>query len=57
MGRATREAYRPVPARVKAYDALYTEYLRLHDYFGRDEAHGGNAVLHRLRAIRNKARG
>ena len=34
-----------------AYDALYAEYLELHDWFG-----GANDVLHRLRRIRNEAR-
>jgi L-ribulokinase len=33
------------------YDELYAEYVRLHDYFGR----GGNEVMHRLRAIRDRA--
>ncbi len=30
----------------EAYDALYAEYLLLHDYFGR----GANDVMHRLKA-------
>jgi L-ribulokinase len=55
MGRIVRDAYRPDPDRQRAYDALYAEYLVLHDYFGRDEADGGNRVQHRLRAIRNAA--
>ncbi|GAA5200551.1 ribulokinase [Rugosimonospora acidiphila] len=38
--------YQPDTARADGYDALYGEYRRLHDYFGR----GGNDVLHRLRA-------
>jgi L-ribulokinase len=33
------------------YDELYAEYVQLHDYFGR----GGNSVMHRLRAIRDRA--
>ena len=32
------------------YDELYAEYVLLHDYFGR----GGNEVLHRLRALRDR---
>jgi L-ribulokinase len=55
MARVRRNAYLPDPRRAAAYDGLYREYLRLHDYFGRDEAGGGNAVLHRLRALRNGA--
>jgi L-ribulokinase len=56
MGRVTRAAYVPDAERQKAYDALYAEYLILHDYFGADESRGGNGVLHRLRAIRNGVR-
>jgi L-ribulokinase len=41
----------PDEERAAVYDALYAEYLLLHDYFGR----GGNDVLHRLRAIRRTA--
>ncbi|MER7442480.1 ribulokinase [Micromonospora avicenniae] len=52
MGRVTRDAYLPDPERVRAYDALYAEYRRLHDHFGR----GGDDVLLRLRTIRNTAR-
>ncbi|MGS2616091.1 ribulokinase [Micromonospora sp. LZ34] len=52
MGRVDRDAFLPDPERVRAYDALYAEYRRLHDHFGR----GGDDVLLRLRAIRNAAR-
>jgi L-ribulokinase len=52
MGRVDRDAYLPDPERARAYDALYAEYRRLHDHFGR----GGDDVLLRLRAIRNGAR-
>ena len=52
MGRVTRQAYRFAAERADAYDALYAEYRRLHDYFGR----GGNDVLHRLRELRDRAR-
>jgi len=52
MGRLQRRVYEPDPTRTKAYEALYEEYRRLHDYFGRGE----NDVLHRLRRIRNEAR-
>jgi L-ribulokinase len=48
MGRITRHAYTPDPARAGAYDRLYAEYRTLHDHFGR----GGNDVMHRLRALR-----
>jgi L-ribulokinase len=48
MGRANRGVYQPDPAAADAYDALYAEYLLLHDYFGR----GVNDVMHRLKARR-----
>jgi L-ribulokinase len=51
MGRVHRDVYRPDGARADVYDELYAEYVRLHDYFGR----GGNSVMHRLRAIRERA--
>ena len=32
----------PIPSRRRRYDALYAEYTRLHDAFGRERAHGRN---------------
>jgi L-ribulokinase len=55
MGRVERDAIVPDRSRHEEYTVLYREYLRLHDYFGRPEDDGGNAVLHRLRARRNSA--
>lgn len=55
MGSRTEAAYVPDEARADAYDRLYAEYRELHDYFA-GSAHGGNDVLHRLRALRNEAR-
>jgi L-ribulokinase len=55
MGRVQRAAYSPDPQRHTEYTALYADYVRLHDYLGLDETHGGNEVLHRLRARRNAA--
>jgi L-ribulokinase len=52
MGRIDRDVYRPDAARADVYDELYAEYVRLHDYFGRGE----NQAMHRLRAIRDRAR-
>jgi L-ribulokinase len=52
MGKRSASIYTPDPARADAYDALYTEYVTLHDHFGR----GANEVMHRLRRIRNEAR-
>ena len=52
MGNVVRDVYQPDPVRADAYDELYAEYVRLHDYFGR----GPNEVMHRLRAIRDRVR-
>ena len=43
MGRCARSAYLPDPVRAAAYDELYAEYVKLHDYFGRE-----NQILHNL---------
>src|SRR6202167_6164748 len=51
MGRLQPDVYLPDAARADVYDELYAEYVQLHDYFGR----GGNSVMHRLRAIRDRA--
>jgi L-ribulokinase len=51
MGRVNRDVYRPDAGRADVYDELYAEYVQLHDYFGR----GGNSVMYRLRAIRDRA--
>lgn len=51
MGSRVRGVYQPDPGRAAAYDALYAEYLTLHDYFGR----GANDVMHRLKARRRAA--
>ncbi|NDK30992.1 ribulokinase [Nesterenkonia haasae] len=51
MGGRTSDAYTPDPDRVEQYNALYAEYKRLHDYFGR----GGNDIMRRLKAIRRRA--
>ena len=51
MGKVERAVYTPDEERAKQYDALYAEYVQLHDHFGR----GGNDVLHRLRALRRDA--
>ena len=51
MGQKKAAAFVPNATNATAYDALYAEYVLLHDYFGR----GGNEVLHRLRDIRRRA--
>jgi len=47
MARLGDERYVPNPANRAVYDELYSEYVRLHDLFGRDE----NGSMKRLRAI------
>ncbi|TDD44879.1 ribulokinase [Nonomuraea terrae] len=49
MGKRTENAYVPDTARADAYDRLYAEYRRLHDFFA------DGRMLHTLRAIRNEA--
>jgi L-ribulokinase len=51
MGSHRPAVYAPDPASADVYDDLYAEYVTLHDYFGR----GANEVLHRLRAMRDRA--
>jgi len=51
MGNQRRDAYTPNPENAHRYEALYAEYRRLHDYFGR----GHNTVMRRLRRLRIEA--
>ena len=53
MGRTAATAYTPDPRAVGVYEQLYAEYVLLHDYLGR----GANEVMHRLRALRDRAIG
>jgi L-ribulokinase len=48
MVRPNVRTYRPDPSGRKVYDALYREYVALHDYFGR----GANDVMKTLRRMR-----
>ena len=52
MGRKEYAAFTPDETRAVAYDALFAEYVQLHDYFGR----GANDVMRRLKAIKREAR-
>jgi L-ribulokinase len=47
MAHLKEEAFQPDPAAYAVYDQIYDEYLRLHDYFGRE-----NEVMKRLKSIR-----
>ncbi len=51
MSQVSDTVYSPNAANRAAYDRLYAEYKRLHDYFGR----GGNDVMHTLRKIKKQA--
>jgi L-ribulokinase len=55
MGRKEDAAYVPDEARADAYDTLFAEYRTLHDYFAGRSGNLSNAVLHRLRRLRNGA--
>lgn len=48
MGARGDTVYRPVPANVARYDALYQHYLELHDHFGGER----RTLMHDLRALR-----
>ena len=50
MGKVRRGVYLPDEGRAETYDALYEEYVALHDHFGRRER-----TMRRLRAIRRAA--
>lgn len=52
MARLKHETFTPNPAAQRVYDALYAEYLTLHDYFGRAASQGGNDVMKRLKHLR-----
>ena len=42
----------PIAKNMERYDALYQEYVKLHDYFGRGE----NDVMKRLKNIKSTSR-
>ena len=48
MAHLKGETFKPIPENQGVYERLYTEYLRLHDYFGR----GGNDVMKTLKKIK-----
>ncbi|GEK79227.1 ribulokinase [Agrococcus baldri] len=51
MGAVERDRYVPDPAAVAAYEAIYRDYLALHDAFGRGE----ELLMHRLKRRRAEA--
>jgi len=50
MGKVLKHVYLPREESSKCYDALYREYVELHDYFGR----GGNNVMRRLKQLKRE---
>lgn len=52
MGKLKELSYKPNPEAKAVYDKLFTEYMLLHDYFGRGE----NNVMKRLKAIKAVAK-
>ena len=55
MGRLSETVYRPIPENVRAYEALYRDYLYLHDLFGRSSRSEAGGVMKRLREQRVSA--
>lgn len=53
MGKLREESVKPIRENSALYDELYAEYQQLYDHFGR----GGNPVMKRLLAIRDRVRG
>lgn len=54
MARLKKETFTPNPQARKIYDELYTEYVTLHDYFGRhtSDGRGANDVMKRLKNLK-----
>ena len=50
MGHCEEREYAPIPGHREVYDLLYSEYHRLHEYFGRGE----NPVMKKLAALRQR---
>lgn len=50
MGKMRKHAFKPIPENVQVYEAMYQEYVKLHDYFGRGE----NNVMLRLKTMRKE---
>jgi L-ribulokinase len=52
MARLRDESYQPLSENKAIYDQLFTEYVTLHDYFGRGE----NDVMKRLKELKSEVR-
>ncbi|MGF7045837.1 L-ribulokinase [Paenibacillus sp. DS2015] len=51
MARIRDESFTPIPENAAIYDVLYSEYSKLHDYFGR----GKNNVMKTLKSLKEQA--
>jgi L-ribulokinase len=56
MGRLSNDTYHPNPEHARAYDALYRDYLHLHDLLGRSGRDQPAGIMKRLRERRARAR-
>ena len=54
MGRLSDVVYTPIPEHVAVYDAMYRDYVYLHDLFGRATQAQAGGVMKRLRAWRGQ---
>jgi L-ribulokinase len=52
MAHLKDETFKPIPKNRIVYEKLFSEYLRLHDYFGR----GANNVMKTLKQIKFEAK-
>ncbi len=52
MGRVMEKYYKPISENAEVYNMLYSEYKKLHDYFGRGE----NDIMKRLKKIKEKVK-
>lgn len=52
MARIKEESINPIPENATIYDRIYSEYKRLHDYFGQGE----NDVMKRLKSLRTSVK-
>ncbi|MGK9251911.1 ribulokinase [Paenibacillus humicus] len=52
MARVKEESFKPIPGNVRVYEALFQEYSKLHDYFGR----GAGRVMKTLKSMKEQGR-
>ncbi|MEF3305482.1 ribulokinase [Paenibacillus sp. GYB003] len=52
MAPPVKASYEPNPEHVRIYGELYAEYVKLHDFFGKQSS----GIMHKLRALKERAR-